>query len=483
MKKRVVSISLCLVMLLSLFALPAYAAPFPPMAGIHDLGVQPITCTVSGYDLFGQPIFHFTGAGGASLSTIIYSLASNCQPGDKFTITFKLKNDVDVLVGGVLRKVPLLVEMGTEQGEDDARGIFIPIDGTTPTSGDAKDDHGLPYMMGQYPPNLFDKIQFKSYYNVIPAGSPDVDVFRPGGTITGSPAAPAVLTQSGWMATWESQSVISKTMQPNDIIYLHYFFEYNGNGEFVAPGTGGATPGATPGDPGVRSDNDYMQTHALVQWYIGAAKASNAGYIVKYVDEHGNTLKADRVVPANIAGLFAGDLFKYYYNAAVDDAGMPAGYYYIYNINPSNVIAYPPNPCELIVLPDIVVGGIDVIQNVVTLVYRLRGPDPTPPNPTPPTPSPATPTPPLPSMSPTTDPGTSTSPVDTLSPTPPPVEPPVSGGGDGDIDTIKPTGGPTDIPYTGGSNLSNLFFIGAFLFVLGILYLKGQKKKKNSGRP
>ncbi|MDR0671962.1 MAG: hypothetical protein LBF64_06575 [Oscillospiraceae bacterium] len=66
--------------------------------------------------------------------------------------------------------------------------------------------------------------------------------------------------------------------------------------------------------------------------------------------------------------------------------------------------------------------------------------------------------------------------------TPPPLEPPDPFGDPGeDIgDTPPPLGPPTkpDVPYTGGFDLTDLFFVGVFLLVLGLLYYRGEKKRR-----
>jgi hypothetical protein len=70
-----------------------------------------------------------------------------------------------------------------------------------------------------------------------------------------------------------------------------------------------------------------------------------------------------------------------------------------------------------------------------------------------------------------------------------PLGPP-GGPGDGESgeqvdDTPPPLGPPTkpDVPYTGGFDLTDLFFVGVFLLALGLLYYRGEKKRKQSRNP
>lgn len=156
------------------------------------------------------------------------------------------------------------------------------------------------------------------------------------------------------------------------------------------------------------------------------------GYIIRYQDENGASLRADRTVSAGSSGRYQGDTVTYTYTASSDAID---GYTHI---------GYIPDP------PTITLGG-STSGNVIILVYRVvPEPSPTPPEVTDETDSP----PPLEDV---TDSGG------------PPLDP---GGGSGT----------PDVPYTGGFNLADLFFVGLLMFAVGFLYLRGLKKKENKSR-
>ncbi len=523
MMKRFTAIFLVMLALLALVPTAVFAAPIPiptPPPTRKDLGIVDVTGNAAYVN--GVVTYHFSGQGGQPLGDIIKTFDQNLQPGLEYDVTFKFTNNVTVPTLNQI--LPMKLFLSTKQLEDQARGFFIPVMGTP---GGATDDRGQPYV-GQYPPNLVDKLQFKSYAKMATA-----DPFRDGAgnIIIPSPVLPY---KENWLAEWGTQ--LEATVLPNETVYMHYYFTYAGsNNNYVRPNTPGATPGAAPGDPFVRDDNHYQGTHALIGWELAATNLDQVGYIVRYYDVDnlgGPTIRSDRVVNAAQAGLYPYTYFAYTYNASLDSV---SGYNYVSNIGKDiNGNPVPDNTTTCTIYLDPKYG-----EYIVVLLYK-RGSTQTDPPTSGPTPG-RTPVPfiikyqdeqgntiradrtvnwqvfPGDTITYTyndgvdavngytflkyipnppkivlksvagenviilvyqTVPASTATPTETIITTPPPVVPPSTVPSE-TVTGTKPPTSPT-MPRTGGTSLTNLFFVGLFLFTVGLIFLKSKKKDKGA---
>jgi|GEM_PF-5678281 len=204
------------------------------------------------------------------------------QPGDRFILTFRYKLEP---VAGLDLSVPTAVWLLCRQIEDrnnPSSPIYIPLnagerDGDTPGP---RDDRGQTYTLGNYPPNLADKFQFRTYSRVFRAGQAgtEADAIRTtSGRVPGSildDASDAALLSAlsaatpqtaDWLSVWNDRALSMVSLSEGDVVYLYYYGRWDGDG-YVSPGTKGAKD---TGAGFMRDDNDYMAARIRLEWQMG----------------------------------------------------------------------------------------------------------------------------------------------------------------------------------------------------------------------
>ncbi|MDR0382232.1 MAG: hypothetical protein LBH86_09625 [Oscillospiraceae bacterium] len=467
------------------------------------------------------------------------------QPGDSFVITFRYKNTM---------------RMGTQPA--------LPVV-LSPHLSALFPDMGAPGTR-----RAADKFTFRVYTQLFKAdylsepGNEEHDYFRDAGRAkrlreletplpAGVPQIQRRQTELDWVSHLSRENtVVLDEIEPEDVLYIHYWFYWDGSLNAIAPASPGEEPnhsvridpatGRHPQNcdaPDCTHDNHYMNLEFRLEWklYAEAKTVPNpspltVGYTLRHQAVDGTILKPDEVTPASSSGLRVGDtwnvptpiadivyngnIYRYtqqyragasstaqtgqptlvlvanseenvltlvyeWYVAPPTGGGgstprtiVPVIYYqdelgatlrpsrtlpprnegsrftYAFDaavdtIENYTFIGYIPNP------PDFLLSGSNY---AVTLVYRV-----------------------VPEQPPEPPPGGGDDVVDT----PPPLEQPEgpgdgTGGGEDIGDATPPLGPPTkpDVPYTGGFDLTDLFFVGVLLLVLGFLYYWGEKKRK-----
>ncbi|MDR1157093.1 MAG: MucBP domain-containing protein [Oscillospiraceae bacterium] len=463
------------------------------------------------------------------------------QPGESFVVTFRYENTAQV-AGQPVILTPYLSASSPDEG--DRRGV------------------------DKFTFRVYTQLFDKAYLDT--PGNAEADYFRTSegaakrvreletALPAGVPPIQRRQTELDWVSSLSRDRTVSlNTVQPGDVLYVHYWFYWDGSLNAIAPAQPGGDPiqnvninpitGRHPNNCDFQDcthDNHYMGLTCRLEWRLYATRQtvpppppSPVGYTLKYQTENGEQLKEDDIVLTAASTLKVGDTWTVQTPIADITKDSDRYEYVGYKKEESSSTPLTDTPTRTLVANE--------ADNVLILVYRLVDDSSSS---TTPTRAPSTVTTVAPVIRYQDESGRTIRPDRTLAarsvgawfeyafdaavdavdgyafieyrPYPPrirlqsgganiitlvyrvvpeqpgddvpddvpPLEPPsVPDGGSGEDvpDTSPPLGPPAkpDVPYTGGFDLTDLFFVGVFLLVLGLLYYRGEKKRRQSETP
>jgi hypothetical protein len=284
------------------------------------------------------------------------------QPGESFVVTFRYKNTIEV-AGRPLRLSPHLSALSPDTGARRA----------------------------------VDKLTFRVYTQLFSAGyleapgNTESDCFRTeqgdaksvreieAPLPSGVPPIQRRQTELDWVSHLSRDRTVSlDTIQPGDVLYIHYWFYWDGSLGAVAPERPGDDPlqnvNIDPAtgrhrrdcaDAACTHDNHYMGLPFSLEWKLYATYATSpspVGYTLRHQDASGTTLAPDAVTQAAASTKYAGDRWEPSPLADLVVEGVT--YQYLgYKVSPSGALTGG--------APTRLLTG-DASENVLILVYEPR---------------------------------------------------------------------------------------------------------------